>query len=153
MAIPGAGKKIIGAMAAMRRAEAGGGPGAKLALAMAKLRHRVWSVLSASDINRNADIHLSVSFPHPTGVVVHQSAVVEAGCMIMQQVTLGQLAKGGAPYVEEGVYIGAGARVLGPIRIGKGARIGANAVVLKDVPAGATVVGIPAKVVRGFPQP
>ncbi|MEM9422529.1 MAG: serine acetyltransferase [Pseudomonadota bacterium] len=148
MAIPNADKKILAAMAALQNYEGQNGVRSKILGAIAKIRHRLWSVLSASDINRNADIHPTVAFPHPSGVVVHQSAVIEANCMIMQQVTLGQLAEGGAPHVEEGAYIGAGAKILGAVRIGKRARIGANAVVLEDIPVGATAVGIPAKIVR-----
>lgn len=70
----------------------------------------------------------------------------------MQQVTLGQLAKGGAPVVERGAYLGAGAKVLGSVRIGAGARIGANAVVLTDIPPNCTAVGIPARIVRARDQ-
>ena len=67
--------------------------------------------------------------------------------MLMQQVTVGQLADGAAPVIGSGVYIGAGAKVLGGVRVGDGARIGANAVVLRDVPAGCTAVGVPAHVI------
>ena len=107
----------------------------------------VWSLLSASDIHRDAQIAPDTRMPHPMGIVVHSDAVIEPGCLIMQHVTVGQLADGGAPHIEQGAYLGAGARVLGPVRIGKGARIGANAVVLKDVPAGATAVGVPARII------
>jgi len=86
--------------------------------------------------------------PHPNGVVMHRDAVIGVNCMIMQQVTIGQLAEGGAPRLGDGVYVGAGAKVLGEITIGDGASIGANAVVLSDVPPGCTAVGIPARVVR-----
>jgi serine O-acetyltransferase len=113
-----------------------------------KLGHLLWSLLTASDISRDARIAASARFPHPTGVVIHRDAVVGENCLIMQQVTLGQLATGGAPKLEAGVYAGAGARILGPVRIGAGARIGANAVVLQDVPAGATAVGVPAVIRR-----
>ena len=82
-----------------------------------------------------------------TGIVIHPDAVVEDDCLIMQQVTLGQTAGPGAPRICRGAYIGAGAKVLGPVTVGEGARIGANAVVLADVPAHATAVGIPARVV------
>ena len=68
--------------------------------------------------------------------------------MIMQQVTLGQSAEGEAPFLDHNVYVGVGARILGAVKIGKGARIGANAVVLTDLPEGATAVGIPARIVR-----
>jgi serine O-acetyltransferase len=66
--------------------------------------------------------------------------------MIMQQVTIGQLAEEYAPTIGSHVYIGAGAKVLGRIVIGDRARIGANAVVLADVPADGTAVGIPARI-------
>lgn len=112
-----------------------------------KMGHMVWSLLSASDIHRDAQIAADTRMPHPMGIVVHAGAVIEPGCLIMQHVTVGQLADGGAPYIEKGAYLGAGARVLGPIRIGAGARIGANAVVLKDVPPGATAVGVPARII------
>jgi serine O-acetyltransferase len=113
-----------------------------------KLGHAWWSILSASDISREAQIHPSTRMPHPTGIVIHAQAVIGPNCQIMQQVTIGQTDRRSAPVLEEGCYIGAGARVLGPLRIGRGARIGANAVVLNDVPAGATAVGIPARLVR-----
>ena len=66
--------------------------------------------------------------------------------MIMQQVTIGQLADGRVPVIGNGVYIGAGAKILGGIVINDNAVIGANAVVLIDVPAGKTAVGVPAKI-------
>jgi len=104
----------------------------------------IWSVISSSEVHRDAKIAEGTQFPHLNGVVVHQGAEIAPRCMIMQQVTLGQTGTSGAPKVGEGVYIGAGARVLGDISIGDNARIGANAVVLKDVPANATAVGVPA---------
>ena len=101
-----------------------------------------------SDIDRNARIHPTVRFPHLNGVVLHADAQVDENCMIMQQVTLGQTAETGAPHVHAGAYIGAGAKVLGDISIGKNARIGANAVVLESVPDNATAVGVPARVTK-----
>ncbi len=139
-------RKLIAAIHAYQYHRAGTGPLARLLCAWAKLRHALWSVLSGSDISRDARIAASTSFPHLTGVVIHQDAVVGGDCMIMQQVTLGQTATDGAPTVERGTYIGAGAKVLGRIRIGQNARIGANAVVLQDVPDNATAVGVPARI-------
>jgi len=81
------------------------------------------------------------------GVVVHARAVIGNGVTISQNVTIG--GRNGhheVPVIEDDVEIGAGACVLGPVRIGRGARIGANAVVLSDVPAGAVAVGVPARV-------
>ncbi|HEX6707050.1 MAG TPA: serine acetyltransferase, partial [Albitalea sp.] len=84
--------------------------------------------------------------PHPNGIVIHPEVEIGPNCLIFQQVTLGA-AHGGVPRIAGHVDIGAGAKVLGPISVGEHARIGANAVVVHDVPAGATVVGIPARVV------
>jgi serine O-acetyltransferase len=81
------------------------------------------------------------------GIVVHARALIGDRVKIGQNVTIG--GRNGffdVPVIEDDVVIGAGACVLGPIRIGRGARIGANAVVLKDVPPGAIAVGVPAKV-------
>lgn len=119
---------------------------------IARVERNVLSVLTASDISVGTRLGRGLRLPHPTGVVMHQDATIGEDCMIMQQVTIGQLAGGGAPTIGSRVYIGAGAKVLGRITIGDGARIGANAVVLDDVPAGATAVGMPARVVRNAPR-
>ena len=114
---------------------------------VARIKHSVLSVLTGSDIDVGVRFGRNLRLPHPTGVVVHRSVVIGDDCMLMQQVTLGQLAADGLPMIGSRVYIGSGAKVLGPVKIGDGARIGANAVVLTDVPSGATAVGVPAKVV------
>jgi serine O-acetyltransferase len=85
--------------------------------------------------------------------VMHRDVVIGVNCMVMQQVTIGQLATGGVPRVGDGVYVGAGAKVLGPVELGDGAAVGANAVVLHDVPPRTTVVGIPARPVRSRDVP
>jgi serine O-acetyltransferase len=103
-------------------------------------------MVTGSDIDPNATIGRGLSLPHPTGVVVHRDAVIGDNCMIMQQVTIGQLAESFAPRIGNGVYIGAGAKVLGGVVIGDRARIGANAVVLCDVPADHVAVGVPARI-------
>lgn len=140
-------RKLINAIHDYQRHRADRGTVGRLLCFWGKLRHAFWSAVTGSDIHRDATIAATVSFPHLTGVVIHQDAVIEDGCMIMQQVTLGQTARSGAPLVAQGAYIGAGAKVLGPVRIGRNARIGANAVVLRDVPDNATAVGIPARIV------
>lgn len=81
------------------------------------------------------------------GIVVHKNCVIGDEVWISHHVTLGGR-ENGFPTVGNCVYIGAGAKVMGKIRIGDGAKIGANAVVLTDVPDGATAVGIPAKVIK-----
>lgn len=83
------------------------------------------------------------------GTVVHKEAEIHDGVIISTGVTIGgRSGRPGAPVIEEGVFVGTGAKVLGQIRIGKYASIGANAVVLEDVPPYAVVVGVPARIVR-----
>lgn len=140
------GRKLVTNLAAYRRHRDAGGALAWFGCRLAKARHIFWTHVTASDINREADIDESTMLPHPNGIVIHGEAVIGAGCMIMQQVTIGQIGEG-APRISGNVYIGAGAKVLGRISIGEGARIGANAVVLTDVPPGATAVGVPARII------
>jgi serine acetyltransferase len=102
---------------------------------------RLVRVLYNSDIY--APLFRSVCLPHPYGVIIHSKAVIGERVTIMQQVTIGgkDFGENVAPIVGDDVYIGAGAKVLGGLRIGNGATIGANAVVTRDVPPYATVVG------------
>jgi serine O-acetyltransferase len=86
--------------------------------------------------------------PHPNGVVIHGEARIGDDCMIMQQVTVGMIDEGEVPVIGNRVYIGAGAKIIGKLIVGDGARIGANAVVVNDVPSNATAVGIPARIIR-----
>jgi serine O-acetyltransferase len=79
-------------------------------------------------------------------VVINTSVRGGKNVVIEHQVTIGA-EKGQSPEVGDNVFIGAGARIIGAVHVGKGAKVGANAVVVDDVPAGATVVGIPARVV------
>jgi serine O-acetyltransferase len=81
-------------------------------------------------------------------IVIHQDAVLGDRVVVSPGVTIGGTGTSrGVPVIDDDVRIGAGAKVLGPIRIGRGARIGANAVVLSDVPEGMLAVGLPARVV------
>ncbi|WP_028117396.1 serine O-acetyltransferase [Ferrimonas senticii] len=102
------------------------------------------------DIHPAARIGKGVMFDHATGIVVGETAIIEDNVSILQSVTLGGTGNESGdrhPKIRTGVMIGAGAKVLGNIEVGEGARIGANSVVLNAVPAHATVVGIPARVV------
>ncbi|WP_065755368.1 serine O-acetyltransferase [Bradyrhizobium paxllaeri] len=116
-------------------------------------KHLIFTIITGSDINPHAKLGRRLFLPHPNGVTVHADVVIGNDCIIMQQVTIGQLSVGGVPTVGNNVYIGAGAKVLGPVRIGDNAKIGANSVVLNDVPAGRTAVGIPATLTVQLPTP
>jgi serine O-acetyltransferase len=108
------------------------------------LRHRFWSVVTAADIPLNCSIGGGLAINHPNGIVIHPEARIGVNCLIFQQVTIGARRGEGVPQIGGHVDIGAGAKILGPVRIGAHAKIGANAVVLCDVPDGATAVGNPA---------
>ena len=107
--------------------------------------------LTGIEIHPGATIGRRVFIDHGMGVVIGETAVINDDCTWYHGVTLGGTSwnKGKRhPTLEQGVVIGAGAKVLGPITIGKGAKIGSNAVVVKDVPENATAVGIPARIIE-----
>jgi serine O-acetyltransferase len=110
------------------------------------LRHRWWTIVTGADIPLNCKIRGGLLMPHPNGIVIHPDAEIGPNCLLFHQVTIGQGPEG-VPTLEGHVDVGAGAKIFGRLTIGKHAKIGANAVVLQDVPAGATAVGIPAKIV------
>ena len=121
---------------------------AKLNKKLAVLRYRFWTVITGADIPLNIQIGGGLSIPHPNGIVIHPLSKIGVNCLIHQQVTIGVSRKDGlAPVIEGHVDIGAGAKIIGAITIGEHALIGANAVVVKDVPAYAVVAGIPAKII------
>jgi len=128
-------------------------------------RHRVYllarfishlgRLLTGIEIHPGATIGKGLFIDHGMGVVIGQTAVIGDNVTLYHGVTLGGVtwAPGKRhPTLEDDVVVGAGAQVLGPIVIGKGARIGANAVVLADVPPGATMVGIAARQATGTTQ-
>jgi len=111
------------------------------------------SEVFAVDIHPGARIGRGILFDHATSVVIGETAVVEDEFSMLHEVTLGGTGKEGGdrhPKIGRGVMIGAGAKVLGNIRVGEGAKIGAGSVVLSDVPPHTTVAGVPAKPVA-FP--
>lgn len=130
-----------------------------------RLSHRLWNAglkwlarmlshvarwLTGIEIHPGARIGCGFFIDHGMGVVIGETAVIGDGCTLYHGVTLGGTSweKGKRhPTLGEGVVVGAGAKILGPIEIGDNARIGSNAVVVKSVPAGATVVGIPGRIV------
>ncbi len=109
-------------------------------------------VLSGIEIHPGAKIGRGLFIDHGMGVVIGETAEVGDNVTLYQGVTLGgtSLNKGKRhPTLEDDVIVGSGAQILGPFTVHKGARVGANAVVVAEVPAGATVVGIPARVAKG----
>jgi serine O-acetyltransferase len=117
---------------------------------LARLVNHIGRFLTAIDIHPGAEIGENLFIDHGF-VVIGETAVIGDNVTIYQNVTLGGTnpanGVGGKrhPTIESDVIIGSGAQVLGPIRVAKGARIGANAVVTRDVPEGASMVGIPAR--------
>ncbi len=107
--------------------------------------------LTGIEIHPGAVVGERVFFDHGMGVVVGETAEIGDGCTIYQGVTLGgtSLYKGAKrhPTLGRNVVVSAGAKVLGGFVVGDGAKIGSNAVVIKPVPAGATAVGIPARII------
>ena len=135
------------------------------ALAIHRLSHRLWQAgfttlarwfsnlgrfLTDIEIHPGATIGRRVFIDHGLGVVIGETAEVGDECTIYQGVTLGGTSLNRAkrhPTLQRGVVVGAGAKVLGPFTVGADARIGSNSVVIKEVPARATAVGIPARVI------
>ena len=108
--------------------------------------------LTGIEIHPGAKIGRRFFIDHGMGVVIGETAEIGDDCTLYHGVTLGGTTwnKGKRhPTLGNGVVVGAGAKILGPITVGDGARVGSNAVVVKEVPAGATVIGIPARVVEG----
>jgi serine O-acetyltransferase len=108
------------------------------------------------DIHPAATIGAGVVLDHGTGIVIGETARVGDGCTLLQGVTLGGTGKEAGdrhPKVGRNVFLGAGASVLGNIRIGDNAKVGAGSIVLRPVPDGATAVGSPARVILRKPPP
>lgn len=136
------------------------------ALLLHRLAHRLWQwrlkwlarflssfnrFLTGIEIHPGAKIGRRFFIDHGMGVVIGETAEVGDDCTIYQGVTLGGTSwQAGKrhPTLEDGVICGSGAKVLGPFVVGAGARIGSNAVVTKAVPAGATVVGVPGRIIK-----
>jgi serine O-acetyltransferase len=107
--------------------------------------------LMASEISPRARLGRRVHFPHPTGVVIGDGVVIEDDAWVFQQVTIGSHGRSeddkAYPVIGRGAKLYVGSKVLGGIRVGARATIGANAVVLSDVPDDGVAVGIPARLV------
>ena len=117
----------------------------------ARLISQISRFLTGIEIHPGAQIGRRFFIDHGMGIVIGETAEIGDDVMLFHQVTLGGTGKDKGkrhPTIENNVIISAGVKVLGPIVIGENSKIGANAVVLHDIPKNATAVGIPAKVVR-----
>lgn len=134
------------------------------ALCLYRIAHRAWmrgipllpmvctrvaQILYGIDIDHRARIGPGARIFHGVGLVIGPRAIVGRNVILYHGVTIGAPDHRKAttlPHLGDDVFVGAGAKILGPIDIGDGVRIGANAVVLRDVPAGAVAVGVPARI-------
>lgn len=124
---------------------------------IAKVCEKINAVINSCDIHRQIKIGENTVFMHSgKGCVIHEATVIGNNVRIFHNVTIGcklsgnTLEKEYAPVIEDNVLIGAGAVILGNIRVGKNSIIGANSVVLHDVAANTVVAGVPAKVIKAI---
>ena len=118
---------------------------------LARIHSQFWRFWTQIEIHPGAEIAAGVFIDHGAGLVIGETTIIEEGVMLYHGVTLGGSGKDVGkrhPTVRRGALISAHAQVIGPVEIGEYAKVGAAAVVLADVPADVTVVGMPAKVVR-----
>ena len=136
------GRKLLRAVRRHAALEGRRGPLAALARLYWRQNHRLWSLLTQCEVQLAARIGGGLLLPHPQGIVLHPNARIGPNCLIFQQVTLtGGVVLGGH------VDVGTGAKLIGPLTVGDHVRIGANAVVTRDVPAFHDAVGVPARIV------
>jgi len=138
-------KSLLAAIRTYQANRDRGGPLAGIRWRWAAARWRFWSVVGGISIPVRCEIGGGLQMPHTNGIVINVGATIGCNCEIYQQVTIGEM-KGGCPIIGDNVSVGPGAKILGPVTIGDGARIGANALVIRDVPAGATVLAPEAEI-------
>ena len=118
------------------------------------LAFRATETLTGISIPKSARVGPGLRIWHFGNIFVHTDCVIGANCTLRQGVTIGNReGDGPVPVLEDDVELGAYAQVLGGVRIGRGAKVGAMSVVLRDVPAGATAVGVPARIIEHDPAP
>lgn len=118
---------------------------------LARMHSQFWRFWTQIEIHPGAEIAHGVFIDHGSGLVIGETAIVESDVKLYHGVTLGGTGKDKGkrhPTIRQGALISAHSQLLGPIEVGMNAKVGASAVVVTDVPAEVTVVGIPAKVVR-----
>jgi serine O-acetyltransferase len=125
-------------------------PGLRFGLKLlCAIGQKMIEILTSVELPNRAEIGGGVFMPHANGIVIHIDAKIGTNCNISQQVTIGVggTDPSGTPVIGDRVFLGPGAKVFGPITVGDDVAIGANAVVMKDIPNHAVTVGIPAKVI------
>jgi len=123
---------------------------------MAPVMHAVYFLLysvvrlaTGIDIPRSVEIGPRLMIHHFGGIIIHPQARIGSDCVLRHGVTVGErIERGGVPVIGNGVVFGAYTQVLGQITVGDGARLGTMSVVLRDVPAGRTAVGVPARILE-----
>lgn len=115
---------------------------------LAMVFNKLNSMFNSCVIGRGADFGPGFVLVHSHGVVINGAVRGGANVHLEHEVTIGDSGSGPSPVLGSNIYIGAGAKVIGPVAVGDGARVGANAVVVRDVEPETTVVGIPARPVR-----
>lgn len=118
---------------------------------VARIISQISRFITGIEIHPGAKIGKGLLIDHGSGVVIGETAEIGDNCLIYQGVTLGGTGKECGkrhPTLGNNVMVGAGARILGPFKVGDNAKIASNAVVLEEVPANATAVGVPARIVR-----
>lgn len=111
---------------------------------LAKVIWRLIYILFSCHIPPTCKLGEGVNIAHGLGIVIHQNSIIGKGTMIYQHVTIGS---GNGPIIGNNCILGAGCCILGNIRLGNNVKVGANAVVINDVPDNCTVVGVPAKII------
>jgi serine O-acetyltransferase len=114
--------------------------------------YRLNAWLSHIVIGRNADLGPGLVIMHSIGTVINSEVRAGKNLVMEHGVTLGE-AHGRSPVLGDNIYIGAGAKIIGGVRVGSDVKIGANAVVVTDLPDGATAIGVPAKVIKIYGRP
>lgn len=144
------GRNLMRCIRRYRALDGKAGIRARIARRFWSLSHEFWRTVTRCDIELRTDIGGGLLLPHANGIVIHPDVVIGRNCLVFQQVTIGvgrpDSSGREVPVIGDRVNISAGARLVGGITIGDGALIGLNAVVLHDVPPGATAVGVPARI-------
>ncbi|MCD7812308.1 MAG: serine acetyltransferase [Ruminococcus sp.] len=124
--------------------------GNKFPLIYFRYRLRKLQLRFGIEISYKSEIGAGFHIAHGNGIVIHPNAKIGKNCSILQQVTIGNnlnKSRNDVAKLGDTVFIGAGAKIIGPVNIGNNVIIGANSVVTKDIPSNSTVAGIPARII------